>query len=437
MPAVQEREYQVCSKCIMDTTDPDITFDDQGICHHCQYFDNNIMPNWFPNEEGAEKLEALVKEIKEYGKDQEYDCIIGLSGGVDSSYLAIKVVEWGLRPLVVHVDAGWNSELAVKNIEQIVTKLGLDLVTHVVDWEEMKDLQLAFLKSNVANQDVPQDHAFFAALYNYAVEAKIKYVINGSNFATEGILPQSWGYDAMDVKHLKSIHKVFGKKPLRTFPTVGFFKYHFFYPYFWKMQVVKPLNFIPYTKEGAIEVMERDYGWRYYGGKHFESRWTRFFQAYYLPSKFGYDKRLAHLSSLVVSGEMSRDEALSEMQKPAYDEKDVKEDKEFIAKKLGVTFDELEELIAQPNREFSEFPNNQKLAKTCYGLLQDFRTALARIQRAVFMTKAYINRIIYFAVAYTRRFLAYLVRLPIYGLGLARKAVVAVLSPIRKAIKKN
>lgn len=430
MTELKERPYQVCTKCIMDTTDSAISFNDEGVCNHCQYFDNNIVPNWFPGEEGKGKLNALLEEIKAYGKDKEYDCIIGLSGGVDSSYLAIKVVEWGLRPLVVHVDAGWNSELAVKNIEQIVTRLGLDLVTHVVDWEEMKDLQLAFLKSNVANQDVPQDHAFFAALYNYAIEAKIKYVINGSNFATEGVLPQSWGYDAMDVKHLLSIHKKFGRQKLKTFPTVSFFKYHFFYPFIWKMQIVKPLNYIPYTKEGAIEEMERDYGWRYYGGKHFESRWTRFFQAYYLPTKFGYDKRLAHLSSLIVAGQMTREEALEEMKKPAYDEKDILEDKQFIAKKLGITFDELEDLISQPNRDFSDYPNNQQLAVTAYSLLQKSRTFVAGVQAGVNRTVAYVRRFFYFFFAYIRKaiYLTY---------AYTRKAVMYITWPVRRLFRRS
>ena len=206
---------QVCTRCIMDTSDPEISFNEKGECSHCQYFDNNITPAWHPNEEGKRLLDEKMAEIRAYGKDKEYDCIIGLSGGVDSSFLATKIVEWGLRPLVVHVDAGWNSELAVKNIEQIVSKLGLDLVTHVVDWEAMRKLQLAFLKSNLANQDIPQDHAYFAALYHYAVKNDIKYVISGGNFATESVLPQSWGYDAMDAIHIKSVFKQHGEGKLK------------------------------------------------------------------------------------------------------------------------------------------------------------------------------------------------------------------------------
>jgi N-acetyl sugar amidotransferase len=378
-PEGKERPYQICTRCVMDTTDPWIEFDDDGVCNHCHYFDNNVVPNWFPNESGEEKLKNLIAEMKEYGKGKEYDCIIGLSGGVDSSYLAVKVVEWGLRPLVVHVDAGWNSELAVKNIEQIVTRLGLDLITHVVDWEEMQDLQLAFLKSDLANQDVPQDHAYFAALYNYAVDAKIKYVISGSNYATESILPQAWGYDAMDIKHLKSIHKRYGKRKLKSFPRIGFLDFNVYYPYIWQMKVVAPLNFMPYSKSKAIDLLESEYGWRYYGGKHYESRWTRFFQAHYLPEKFGYDKRKAHVASLVVSGELTRDEALAELEKPLYTDNELAEDKAFVSKKLGITVEDLEEILTAPPRMYTEFPNNEELRRKTLERVTKFPKLVRRL----------------------------------------------------------
>ena len=354
-----DRPYQICTRCVMDTTDPEITFDDQGVCSHCHYFDNSVKPAWPSVEGDPAKLEEMISRVKAYGQGKRYDCIIGLSGGIDSSFVAVKVAEWGLRPLVVHVDAGWNSELAVMNIEQICRRLGFDLVTHVVDWEEMRDMQLAFLRSNLANQDVPQDHAFFAALYGYAEKAGIKYVINGSNFATESILPASWGYDAMDATHVKFIHKRFGSRPRGEFPIVSFFNLYVKYPFILKMEVLRPLNCLPYNKEEAIRILERDYGWRYYGGKHYESRWTRFFQAYYLPYKFGYDKRKAHLSSLVVSGQMTRGDALKALEAPLYDEKLLAEDKIFIAKKLGLPLSEFEALIEQPAHHYSEFPNHQ------------------------------------------------------------------------------
>lgn len=370
------RPYQVCTRCVMDSTDPDITFDDHGVCSHCYYFDNNIQPAWPSPKDGERKLEEMIRDVKAFGVGKPYDCIIGLSGGIDSSYIAVKASEWGLRPLVVHVDAGWNSELAVMNIEQICRRLNFDLVTHVVDWEEMRDMQLAFLRSNLANQDVPQDHAFFAALYGYAIKAGIKYVISGSNFATESILPAAWGYDAMDATHLKAIHSRFGSREKGNFPIISFFNLFVNYPMILKMEVLKPLNYIPYSKEEAICILEKDYGWRYYGGKHYESRWTRFFQAYYLPYKFGYDKRKAHLASLVVSGQMSRADALDALKLPLYDEKLLAEDKIFIAKKLGITLSELEDLIEQPVRHFSEFPNHQRKKNVSMSIYRYLRMIL-------------------------------------------------------------
>jgi len=352
------RSYQMCRRCVMDTTDPDITFDNDGVCSHCHGFDTHTKPAWPSPQVGQLELERMLEKVRRYGQGKQYDCIIGLSGGIDSSYLAVKAVEWGLRPLVVHVDAGWNSELAVMNIEQICKRLKLDLVTHVVDWEEMQDMQLAFLRSNLANQDVPQDHAFFAALYGYATKAGIKYVINGSNFATESILPKSWGYNAMDATHVKAIHARFGRRKRGNFPIVSFFDLYFRYPFILKMEVLRPLNYIPYSKDDAIQILEKNYGWRYYGGKHYESRWTRFFQGYYLPYKFGYDKRKAHLSSLILSGQLSRDEALAELAKPLYDKTLLAEDKAFIAKKLGLKITELDALIEEPPSHFSQFPNH-------------------------------------------------------------------------------
>ncbi|KAB5488841.1 MULTISPECIES: N-acetyl sugar amidotransferase [Flagellimonas] len=360
---MSERSYQICNRCIMDTTDPNITFDEKGICNHCTDAFERAKTTWFPNKEGERKLLAIVDQIKTSQRKKEYDCIIGLSGGVDSSYLAYKVVELGLRPLVVHIDCGWNSEMAVKNVENIVKKLNLDLHTHVVDWQEMKDLQLAYFKANVANQDVPQDHAIFAALYSYAVRNNIKYVFSGGNFATESILPKAWGYNNMDSKNLKSIHKKFGTRKLKRFPIVSFFKYYIFYPFIWKMKVVRLLNMIEYDKERAMETMKEKLDWQYYGGKHHESRFTKFFQAYYLPHKFGYDKRRAHLSSLIVSGQMDRDQALAEMQEEIYPSDSHLEDMEYVAKKLGISLTEFQDIVAMPNKSYKDYPNVEGLFK--------------------------------------------------------------------------
>jgi N-acetyl sugar amidotransferase len=383
MPDGKDRIYQICVKCVMDTSDPDISFDANGVCSHCTGFTTRIRPYWKPNAEGAAELAAQIERIKAEGKGQEYDCILGVSGGVDSSFLAAKAVEWGLRPLAVHVDAGWNSELAVKNIDLLVSKLKIDLVTHIVDWEDMKELQLAFLRSHVANQDIPQDHAFFAALYSYATKSKIKYVLNGTNYATESILPQGWGYDAMDAVQLRAIHKQFGTRPLVAYPIISFFDYFIRFPRLIGMQVVDPLNLMPYDKSEAIAYLEREFGWRYYGGKHYESRWTRFFQGHYLPRKFGYDKRRAHLASLILADQLTRDEALAELKKPLYTNNELADDKAFVAKKLGISLAELESLIDMPPRHYSEFPTHERMFRTMFTALKVYHAVRGRLGRVV------------------------------------------------------
>lgn len=352
-------EYRICTRCIMDTSDPDITFSDNGECSHCKTFDEQIIPYWPQGDAAKKQLEDTLNAIKQNGIGKEYDCIIGLSGGVDSSYLALKIKEWGLRALAVHVDAGWNSELASQNIENIVKKLGFDLHTHVVDWQEMKDLHRAFLKSQVANQDTPQDHAFFAALYNYAVKNNIQYVLSGSNYATESILPAICGYDAMDLRHLEDIHKKFGEKKLRTYPKVSFWKRHIYYPHIKHMKVFRPLNLIPYDKQKAIEELTEKLDWKYYGGKHHESRFTKYFQAYYLTQKIGFDKRRAHLTSEVLSGLKTRDQALAEMRKPAYIEEERLDDQAYLIKKLGFTEQEFLEILNAPVKSHREYASNE------------------------------------------------------------------------------
>jgi N-acetyl sugar amidotransferase len=349
--------YQVCTRCVMDTTDPEITFDQQGICNHCYDFDNVISKRWFPNEDGKRQLEQIFNKIKHERKNFEYDCILGLSGGLDSSYLALVMKEYDMRPLVVHVDAGWNSELAVYNIEKVVKYCGYDLHTHVMNWPEVRDLQLAYLKAGVANQDVVQDHAFFASLYHFAVDNKINYVINGGNIATEGVFPQSWHHAAMDAVNLKAIHKKFGKLPLRDYKTISFLQYYFYYPFIKKMKVVRPLNYMPYSKELALAELKEKIGYKPYGRKHGESRFTKFFQNHYLPVKFNMDKRKPHLSSMVLSGLMSREQAMEELKKPLYEENELREDKYYIAKKLGITVEQLDEYVTSPGHDYSEYAN--------------------------------------------------------------------------------
>lgn len=352
--------YRICNRCIMDTTDPDILFDEDGNCNHCNTAISLAQQIWFPDGRGEEIFSAIIKKIKKEGKGKDYDCIIGLSGGVDSSYLAYITVKSGLRPLVVHIDCGWNSEMAVKNIENIVKTLNLELHTFVVNWEEMKDLQRSFFKASLPDQDIPQDHAIFAGLYNFASENKIKYAFNGGNYATEVILPFSWGFQAMDLRHLKAIHKQFGKIKLYDYPTISFFNRFIYFSFLKRMKIISPLNYLNYRKEEAMKVLSEELGWQYYGGKHHESRFTKFFQSYYLPHKFNFDKRRAHLSSLVISGQMTRETALEEMKKSVYSsESEINDDLEYIAKKLDWSTDEFIKIINLPPRSHKEFANNE------------------------------------------------------------------------------
>lgn len=341
----------------MDTTDPAISFDEQGVCNHCIEFDTITRHNWFPNEEGRRRWGVVVQQMKAAGRGREYDCILGLSGGVDSSYLALKVREWGLRPLVVHVDAGWNSELAVANIEAIVRYCNYDLHTHVVDWEDMRDLHLAYLRSGIANQDVPQDHIFFASLYHFATSHGIRYILSGGNLATEGIFPAAWHGSAMDAINLHAIHCKFGERRLRNYKTISFFQYYFWYPFVKNMRTVRPLNYMAYDKAMAIKELEKTVGWRSYGRKHGESQFTKLFQNYYLPTKFGYDKRRPHLSSLIASGQMTREQALEELNRPLYDADQLQLDIDYFCKKLRITRTVFDELMHAPNRSYSEFSN--------------------------------------------------------------------------------
>ena len=360
------RSYQICTRCVMDTTDPDITFDAQGVCNHCLKYDamvRDIVESADRGERESE-LEAIVERIKEAGRGGDYDCIMGLSGGVDSSYVAYQAKRLGLRPLAVHFDSGWNSELAVNNIENIVKKLGIDLHTHVVDWEEMGDLQLAFFKASVANCDTPTDHAFPAVLYREAARHKIKYILSGTNFATEFILPPAWGHTSSDKRQLTDIHRRFGRCPLRHYPRIGFFAQYLWYPYVRGIKTVHVLNYLPYRKNVAKKTIASELGWRDYGGKHYESVFTRFFQGYYLPVKFGFDKRRAHWASLINAAQATREEAMADLEGPPYDPALQQDDKEFVAKKLGITLEEFNQVIALPNRHYSDYKSNDWLLKT-------------------------------------------------------------------------
>lgn len=341
----------------MDTSDPLIEFDSEGVCSHCCEFDAITVKSWYPNEEGARRLENICDDVRKAGHGKEYDCILGLSGGIDSTYLALKIKDLGLRPLVVHVDGGWNSELAVHNIEQVVKYCNYDLHTQVIDWGEMRDLQIAYLRSGVANQDVPQDHAFFSSLYRFAVKNKIRYVVSGGNIATESVFPSAWHHSAMDRDNLLDIHRRFGEGKLKTFPTINIFQYYIYFPFIYKMKTIRPLNYMVYDKQEALSYLKETIGYKDYGRKHGESIFTKFFQNYYLPNKFGYDKRRPHLSSQILSGGIDRSCALKMLEEPLYDAQELKDDMAYVAKKLRITVDELERLSREPGKKYTEYKN--------------------------------------------------------------------------------
>ena len=348
----------------MDTTDPDITFDERGRCDYCRNFYENILPNWHPNEQGEKMLAPVIDKIKKDGKASDHDCLIGISGGVDSSYVAyIAKEKFGLSPLLFHVDAGWNTQVSVNNIQRLVDGLGLDLYTEVIDWSEMKDLQLAFFKAQVANVDIPQDLSFFSSLYNFAVKNGFKYILTGANYSTECVRePHEWGaYYPTDMRFVKDIHRRFGQRPLKSFPTADIFKYKLYYSYIKGIKVVKPLNYVPYIKENAIKELSDRFGWQNYAQKHHESRFTRFVECFWLPRKFGYERRKAHLSSLVLTNQMTREDALKRVAKPELDEKTMIEEFEYVAKKLDLTVSELQELFEGKNKTFRDYKNNMAL----------------------------------------------------------------------------
>jgi len=358
--------YRRCTTCIMDTTDPWITFDEHGLCSHCLKVDE-IKKRWNPQGD-AHALEQLVEQVKRDGKGQDYDVVLGLSGGVDSSYVTYLCKQFALRALIIHVDTGWNSELAVKNIENLVKFGGFDLDTLVVDWEEMQDLQLAFFRAGVPNQDIPQDHAIYAGFIRRAARHRVRWTFIGTNYACESILPVSWGYDNKDLRHILDIHRRFGQRRLRQFPRLSYIENALRYQIFHGLKVAAPLNLVAYNKATAMQTLERDAGWRYYGGKHYESRFTKFFQAWYLPSKWGYDKRLAHLSSLVVSGQMGRAEALEEFRNGALPTEEIEADKDYMARKLGVEREEFENLMRIPNTPHSAYAITARWKRRLIGI---------------------------------------------------------------------
>lgn len=369
MKKKKEREYQRCTQCVMDTTDSKITFDESGVCDHCRNFEKRIKPYWKPKENDFEGLEKLAQEIRKAGKGRDYDCVLGLSGGADSSYLAYIAKEvMHLRPLAYVVDTGWNLNVAVENIEKIVKGLDLDMYTEVVNWKEMADFQLSMFKSSISSQDFPQDHAIFAGLYNYATKHNIKYVLTGSNSATEFIRPPlEWLY-MNDLRMAKDIHRRYGKVALKTFPLCSMWKYRIWYRYFLGMRRRYPLDFIVYDKSEAEKLLHDKYGWTKYANKHYENVFTRFFEGYYLPHKFGFDTRKNVLSNEILVGTKTREEALEILSQPPYDLEQAELDKAYIAKKLGISTDEFESIINQPNKTPGDYKNSMWMIKASVGL---------------------------------------------------------------------
>lgn len=345
---------KTCSRCVMDTTDPDIRFDADGVCNHCHEYDRRAREEVFTGEDGRRRLQAIAEKIKRDGAGNQYDCVIGVSGGVDSTFVAYKVKQLGLRPLAVHLDNGWDSELAVNNIHKTLETLGIHLYTHVIDWEEFRDLQVAFLKASTPDSEIPSDHAIVSLMYQMAEKTNVRYVIVGRNVRTETHMPPAWSMGHFDWKYIRSVHEQFGTVPLKTFP-------HRTRPqelrYREKQRWVSILNYVDYVKKDAMDILQREIGFAYYGSKHYESIYTRFFQGYILPRKFGYDKRKGHLSSLVCSGEMTREEALQELEKPPYPLDMQEADRVYVIKKLGLTEDEFERIMKLPKKTIFDYPS--------------------------------------------------------------------------------
>jgi N-acetyl sugar amidotransferase len=361
---MNKQKYQICTKTIMDTTDPRIIFNEAGESDYYINYIENIKPNWHTDERGYKELMKTADKIIKEGKGKEFDCIIGLSGGLDSSYVAYVAKEiMGLRPLLYHVDAGWNTDKAVGNIEKLVNGLGAHLYTDVINWEEMKDLQLAFLKSQIVDQDLPQDYAFFSSLYKFAKKNKIKYVLTGGNYSTECCRePEEWGgFPGIDKTLVKDIHGKFGTRALKTFPLVDILSYKIYYKYVLGMQVFKPLNLVPYIKKEAEDLLEQKFGWERFQHKHHESRFTRFYEDYWMPRKFGFEKRKAHFSSLILTGQMTREEALERVSKPELSDDFLEKEFEYVAHKLDLPVEELQKIFKGENKTFHDYKSKINL----------------------------------------------------------------------------
>lgn len=360
-------KYEICVQCVMDNSDPEITFDAEGVCSHCENFDKAIKPSWIGGEDNNKSLIAMGDSIKVRNRGKDFDCIIGLSGGLDSSYTAYVAVEkMGLRPLLFHVDAGWNTDQAVGNIEKLVDGLGLDLYTEVANWESVKRMQVAFLRSGIPDQDLVQDAVFFSGLYQFAKKYDVKDILTGSNYSTECCRePEDWGgYLGIDKSLFGDIWSKFGDgKSNHDFPLVDIMVYKLWYQRILGMKVHHPLNLVSYVKSEAEDELENRFGWQRFQHKHHESRFTRFYEDYWLPNRFGFHKRRAHFSSLIMTQQMEREEAVKRLSHPEMNKHFLQQELQYVAKKLELDDHELDRLFHLPKKTFRDYKNKRWLIR--------------------------------------------------------------------------
>ncbi len=360
-----DNHYQICTYCVMDTSDQDIVFDENGRCNHCKDFEKVLQQPRFSSN-NQEQLDSLISLVKNKGKNRKYDCLLGISGGVDSCYTVYLCVKWGLRPLVMHMDNGWNSEIAVANVKKIVNKLGVDYVSYVLDWTEFREIQLAFLKSSIVDLEMPTDLAIPGSLYRTAVKHKVPYIISGGNYSGEGILPLTWGYHVLkDAKLYRHIVKKYSSIKIRKVPLVSLWS-EIYYKFVKRIKYLYPLNFVEYNKDEAREFLKNEFDWQDYGGKHHESKITGFWQSYAMPVKYNMDYRRATLSSQIVSRQVTREQAIEILKSLPYDPDKIEDDKVYIAKKYGITIDELNLYLKNPPKTYKDSPNQKKLILKFY-----------------------------------------------------------------------